>query len=185
MTKTALFVCMALSTLPRCFAQSKSAVALKGESSITYRLVHPLHKVESTSNDFVSTLDLDESAKVITAVTARVDVETFNSGNSNRDSHAMEVIDAIQYPEVSFSSTAISQQGDSVHVSGTLLFHGQSGHIVIDGDAQWSPGRLEIRGRFDVRLTDFKIERPSLLLIPVEDKLSFTLDAVYVWRSGS
>lgn len=166
------------------FAQTKTAEALKGESSITYRIVHPLHKIESTSRDFSSKLEIDDVAKEIKTVEAHVDVMTFNSGNSNRDSHAMEVIDAIIYPEASFTSTVVSQHGDSVTVSGKLLFHGQTRDVDMAASMKWMGNKLEVRGGFDVSLTQFKIERPSLLLIPVEDRLSFSFEAVYVWKSA-
>ncbi|HTP12644.1 MAG TPA: YceI family protein, partial [Bacteroidota bacterium] len=43
-------------------------------------------------------------------MTVRVDVTTFDSGNSNRDSHAMEVVDALTYPDVQFTSTSVVQR---------------------------------------------------------------------------
>ena len=51
------------------------------------------------------------------------------------------------------------------------------------GVSTWGPGRLEVQGGFEISLTDFKIERPALLLIPVEDRLTFELKAVFVWRN--
>jgi polyisoprenoid-binding protein YceI len=185
MTKSVFFLCLSVISGSSIVAQTKTAEALKGESSITYLMVHPLHKIESTSKEFSSKLEIDDTAKEIKTVSAQVDVMTFNSGNSNRDSHAMEVIDAILYPDVSFTSTSVSHHGDSVAVTGKLVFHGQTRDIVIAAVSKWSTNKLEIQGRFDLSLTDFKIERPSLLMIPVEDKLSFSLDAVYVWKSGS
>jgi hypothetical protein len=43
--------------------------------------------------------------------------------------------------------------------------------------AKWSVDKIEVRGSFVLSLTDFKIERPSLLMIPVEDALRFTFAA--------
>jgi polyisoprenoid-binding protein YceI len=163
------------------FAQTVAVDAIKKETSITYRIVHPLHHIEATSRDVASRVALDPGKKEITNVTAQADVTTFDSGNSNRDSHAMEVIDAISYPDVMFTSTSVRQEGDSVAVTGKLTFHGVTQDVVIHAASKWSSNRLEIQGSFDVSLTAFKIERPALMLIPVEDKLSFTLNAVYGW----
>ena len=115
-------------------------------------------------------------------MSAQVDVTTFDSGNSNRDSHAMEVIDAITYPEVNFSSTSIVQTGDSVHVKGKLIFHGVTKDVDIAGTSTWSNNKLLLQGGFAVSLTAFNIERPSLLLIPVEDALSFNIVAAFGWK---
>jgi polyisoprenoid-binding protein YceI len=162
-------------------AQSRILDASKEESSVTYRLVHPLHKIEATSKEMHYRLDVDPSTKEIKRVSARVEVLTFDSGNSNRDSHAMEVIDAITYPDVRFSSTAIAQNGDSVRVEGKLLFHGVTKPVVILASLEWSKDRLIVHGTFDVSLEAFAIERPSLLMIPVEDTLSFSISAAFVW----
>jgi polyisoprenoid-binding protein YceI len=94
----------------------------------------------------------------------------------------MEVIDALTYPDVTFKSTAIHQIGDSLLVSGDLSFHGVTKNIVMSGSLIWSPGRIDARGKFNLSLTEFKIERPSLLMIPVNDTLRFTLTAALQWK---
>ncbi len=152
---------------------------IKEHSSVSYRLVHPLHVIEATSKDVLYQVEIDEAKREITKVTAQVDVTTFDSGNSNRDSHAMEVIDALSYPDVTFSSSAITAVGDSLDVTGRLTFHGVTRDIEMHGTARWLPDTLEVRGAFDLSLTAFKIERPSLLMIPVKDTLAFSLIAVF------
>ena len=99
---------------------------------------------------------------------------TFNSGNSNRDSHAMEVVDAINHPAAKFLSDNITENGDSLKISGKLTFHGVTKEIMISAIQKWSDKNLEVEGGFDISLTAFKIERPSLLLMPVNDDLKFT-----------
>jgi polyisoprenoid-binding protein YceI len=121
----------------------------------------------------------DIADKKIRKVTAQVDVTTFDSGNSNRDSHAMEVVDAITYPYVTFTSTSVTQYGDSLRVEGKLMFHGVTKDIAMLGTAGWMQNKLEVNGSFVLSLTAFKIERPSLLLVPVSDDLHFSLKAVF------
>ena len=108
-----------------------------------------------------------------------MDVTTFDSGNSNRDSHAMEVVDALTYPDVQFTSTSVVQRADSLVVTGKLTFHGVTNEVTMVGSAQWLPDELDVKGGFDLSLTAFKVERPALLLIPVEDRLTFTLAAAF------
>jgi polyisoprenoid-binding protein YceI len=124
---------------------------------------------------------MDPASRQIKSVSGQVDVTTFDSGNSNRDSHAMEVIDALTYPQVTFSSTSIEAAGDSLRVSGTLTFHGVSKPIVVAAATRWEQNRLEVEGAFTLSLTEFKIERPSLLMIPVDDTLKFSLKALFAW----
>lgn len=169
-----LLICSSVSV-----AQTKQLELLKDESSITYKLVHPLHEIEATSKDASYQLDIDPAMNKIVDVSASVDVTTFDSGNSNRDSHAMEVIDAISYPEVTFVSSSITQSGDSLRVAGKLTFHGVTRDIMALAACKWSTDKVEVRGSFVLSLTDFKIERPSLLMIPVEDALRFTFVAAW------
>jgi polyisoprenoid-binding protein YceI len=174
-----LIVALCLLALAGQSARAQGAHLVKEGSSVTYRLVHPLHKVEATSKEVTYKLDIDPAKKEIKRVEAEVDVTTFDSGNSNRDSHAMEVIDAISYPEAIFTSAAITQTADSLKITGSLTFHGLTREIVAAAATQWSPNRLQVAGGFDVSLTEFSIDRPSLLFMPVEDKLSFSFIAVF------
>ena len=160
-------------------AQPKGAEVVKKDSWITYRITHPLHEIEATSKDVVYHVEIDAAKKEVLSVSADVDVTTFDSGNSNRDSHAMEVIDAIDYPEVNFASSSIVQAGDTLKIAGTLTFHGVTHEVVLAAIPRWTPERLEVSGHFELSLTAFKIERPSLLMIPVEDALRFTFAVAF------
>jgi polyisoprenoid-binding protein YceI len=159
--------------------QTKSVECSKDETSVTYLLTHPLHHMESTSKEIECRIDIDPIKKEIKATSVQIDVTTFNSGNSNRDSHAMEVIDAITYPDVTFLSTSIIQNADSLKAMGKLTFHGVTKDIIIIAATTWKPNQLEVKGSFDLSLTDFKVERPSLLMIKCDDTLRFLLSVVF------
>jgi polyisoprenoid-binding protein YceI len=151
----------------------------KNVSTISYDLTHPLHEIHAVSKDADSKIKVDVSKKEIEEVTASVDVMTFDSGNSSRDSHAMEVIDAIDFPEVNFSSTSVADAGDSLRVTGKLSFHGITKDVTIMALAKWQKDEVDVEGNFQLSLTEYKISRPSLLMIPVNDALKFSLHAVY------
>ena len=161
------------------YPQLKRLEADKKESSITYYLKHPLHEVESVSKDADCLADIDPVKKEINGVEVQVDVTSFDSGNSNRDSHAMEVIDALDYPYATFLSIDITQNGDSLKVKGKLTFHGISKDIIISAFPEWTQKKLTVSGKFNISLTAFKVERPFLLMIPVEDNLRFYLVEVF------
>jgi hypothetical protein len=163
-------------------AEIQQGKLIKTDSWISYRLVHPLHTIDATSKDAVYQIKLDPAKEEIKSVSAQVDVMTFDSGNSNRDSHAMEVIDAITFPYATFSSTSIAQSGDSLTIAGKLTFHGITRDIIATAVSKWLPYRLEVRGGFSVSLIAFNIERPSLLMIPVQDTLHFSFVAAFSWK---
>lgn len=172
------FLALALSVLSvAAFSQTKTVEVDKNQSTITYRLEHPLHHIEAVSKDGWFRVEVDAAKQEVQRVWAQVDVMTFDSGNSNRDSHAMEVVESIKYPDVTFVSTAVAQSGDSIKVAGKLTFHGVTNDIVMSGVTKWSEGRLVVQGGFDLSLTAFKVQRPALLMIPVDDTLRFALTA--------
>ena len=160
-------------------AQVKTVASIKGESSATYLLVHPMHEIESTSKEVVYTASINPDNKIIQTVTAAVDVTSFDSGNSNRDSHAMEVVDAMSFPEATFTSKSINPQGSSLIVDGKLTFHGVTNDVTAIANPEWGSDKLTIHAVMSISLTAFKVERPSLLFIPVHDTLRFTLVAAF------
>jgi polyisoprenoid-binding protein YceI len=181
-TKLLLLLAFSFVSALKAEAQIRQADLIKNESWVSYRLVHPLHTIDAISKDVEYYIKLDPTKQEIKSVSAQVDVTTFDSGNSNRDSHAMEVIDALTFPDVTFSSTSIAQSGDSLSIAGRLTFHGVTKDILAAAVSKWSPNRLEVRGNFDVSLTAFNIERPSLLMIPVHDTLRFSFTSVFAWK---
>ncbi|HTY37245.1 MAG TPA: YceI family protein [Bacteroidota bacterium] len=179
MKRTALLAAWLVIGLAGLTAQTKTVDVLKDESTITYRINHTLHHIEATSKDGWFRVDIDPDKKEIKSVSAEVDVMTFDSGNSNRDSHAMEVIESIKYPDVTFVSSSVTQNADSIFVHGKLTFHGVTNDIVMSGVATWAEHKLSVDGAFELSLTAFKVERPALLMVPVDDALKFSLKAAF------
>jgi polyisoprenoid-binding protein YceI len=182
MVKTSVVFCIGFVIAAGAVAQVKTVNSIKGESSATYVLVHPMHEVEATSKDVMYTASLNPVTKSIQTVTAVVDVTSFDSGNSNRDSHAMEAVDALSFPDVTFASTSVIPQGNSLIVGGKLTFHGVTNDVTATAIPEWGSDKLVVHATMPISLTAFKVERPSLLFIPVRDTLKFTLTAAFPLR---
>lgn len=160
-------------------AQIKRVEAVKSESYIGYQLSHPMHEIEAQSKETYCLLEIDAAKKEVKKIFVQIPVTSFNSGNSNRDSHAMEVIDAITYPNVKFIATSVNQEKDSIKVTGKLTFHGVTKDVYLAAVIKWSDKKIWVNGAFEVSLTAFNVERPSLLMIPVKDILKFTFNQVF------
>lgn len=156
-------------------AEAKTYEAIKGESSLSYGLVHPMHKINGVSRDFRCKVDLSPDT-VNSQIKVSAAISSFDSKNSSRDSHAMEMVEAMKYPTVDFSSTGVKPEGDGYQVAGNLTFHGVTRPVSFHVTPKSVPGKVEIVGEFAVKLSDFKVERPSLLLVPTEDKLTIRFD---------
>jgi polyisoprenoid-binding protein YceI len=156
-------------------ASAEPFEAIKGESTLSYHLVHPMHKVNGVSRDFVCQVDLSPDT-VSSHIRVSAAIASFDSRNSSRDSHAMEIVQALKYPRVEFASDSVKPDGDGYLVSGKLTFHGRTRPIAFRVTPHFPPGKVEITGGFKVKLSDFDVKRPSLLLIPVKDEMTIDFD---------
>jgi polyisoprenoid-binding protein YceI len=60
------------------------------------------------------------------SVTAEIDVNSFDTGNAQRDEHirSADFLQAAEYPTISFRSTGVRRDGDVLVVDGELTLHG-------------------------------------------------------------
>jgi polyisoprenoid-binding protein YceI len=177
---TILFPLMAFSQqdLTKIFAD-------KSVSTITYEMKHPMHDWEAVCKDVNAVLiyskvsDLNKAAKSIEQIAVSLKVQSFDSGNPNRDSHGLEVLEALKYPKVTFVSTKIKTAAEMLTVEGNLTFHGITKPITIVATREDFVNKLVFEGKFDVSLTDYKVERPSLFGMKTDDILHFTFKYIF------
>lgn len=154
--------------------------AVPGSTKLSYRLVHKMHTVVGTA-----TRDIEGKARIAggtAQVMIRVPAENFDSGNSNRDVHMKETVEATRYPWVELKAVGEVLLPDAFPkvtrpvFKGKLTFHGVTQTIELPIALHWrSGGEVEAEGAFSISLEAFKIERPSLLMIKVDDKLDIDL----------
>ncbi|MEN6294767.1 MAG: YceI family protein [Chloroherpetonaceae bacterium] len=172
----AIFVLLPLNDA---FSQSKIK-AKTGESIVQYTIVHPLHTIIGKNKNPYCTCTYDESTGKITSVEVVGQVMDFSSDNSNRDSHMGEVVEALDYPEVKFVSSAVDLiRNDSLYVKGNLTFHGVTKPIGFWVAQSVQNGKTICTGSFDISLTEYKIERPALVGVKTEDKLAIWFKTVF------
>jgi polyisoprenoid-binding protein YceI len=157
------------------FAAAKPYEAIKGESSLTYVLVHPMHTVKGVSRDFECKVDLSDDT-VSSVIRVVAEVRNFDTGNSSRDSHALEAVDALKFPRVSFASNAVKPDSGGYTVSGDLTFHGKTRPVSFHVTPVSGKERVEIKGAFTVKLSDFGVQRPSLMFVKTHDELTLRFD---------
>lgn len=156
----------------------RKLMADKKASTITYAMRHPMHSWEGVSHDVTAAIVYDDEAKKVETVAVIAKVASFDSQNANRDSHAIESMEGIKYPNVTFSSQQVQDDGEGkLTVTGNLSFHGVTKSLTIPVTRKVANGMAIYEGNFDLKLTDFKVERPSLMMVPVEDdlKMKFSL----------
>lgn len=157
---------------------SVSMRAKKETSEITYSASHSLHDWTGVNKEVNAVIVLEDSGSTIQKVAVSALVADFDSQNSNRDSHALEVLESIKYPKVQFVSTSISQQNEQLVVSGNLTFHGITKPIQFKANSKKKENGIVVEGEIPISLEEYKVERPSFMLVKTEDiiKINFHLE---------
>ncbi len=143
-------------------------------SFIKYSGNHFLHNWDAQNDEISGLLDIENGTIDNIGVIAKV--KDFNSGNSSLDSNAMRVVEALKYPNVIFRSTLIEQDDDRIYLEGILEFHGIKQNLKLEGRIENAKDQIKINMSFIIRLSDFEIKRPSLLLRKVEDEISVEIN---------
>ena len=146
----------------------------KGESNIKYSAKHVLHAWEGVNNDVSGVIVYDEGISKIALAAKVID---FDSGNSGRDSHSLEVLEALKFPNIKFYSEDINFEGNAIIFNGEIEFHGEKRPITVLGSIDNSNKKIKIDGKFQIIPSEFLITLPSFMLIEMEDYLdiSFSL----------
>lgn len=155
------------------------------QSTITYHLVHKLHRFDGVSHAVEGKARVPASGPA--QVMVRAPVESFDSGNSNRDEHMKETVEAARFPTVEVKALT---EGISVPASfptkvekifkAQLGLHGQQQVFELPVTLEFvSANEAHATASFVTSLEAFKIARPSLLFVKVEDELRVDVKLVF------
>lgn len=146
-----------------------------GKGTVEYVLTHKLHQVVGVTNEPEVMVVIDDSGL---KVMARAKVASFKSGNGNRDAHALEAIDAANHPLVVVKGVAPGFKPPATPgvVKVPVKAHVELKGVSVPRDIEVtldfkSPDRAEASFSFPASLEAHQVERPSLMMIKVEDAL--------------
>ena len=148
-------------------------------SSVKYSMVHKLHSWEGVSKELKVATKWNEQKNEIEQISIVVNVATFNSGLSSRDSHMMEVLDGLTYPRIIFSSSSVQYTPEGILVKGKLQFHGVERMIETKVKLEKQNRKLVFSGSLPVLLEDYKVERPGLLFVKVDNLVKINFQVAY------
>jgi polyisoprenoid-binding protein YceI len=146
---------------------------LPEKSTIIYHMRHKLHEWDGISDKLKIQANWENASTVnkITKIAISTKVSSFNSGLSNRDSHMIEVLEALSYPNIIFNSTSIVYNQNDLLVNGQLQFHGVTKQISFNAKQIDKEGNIFFEGTFPILLEDFKVKRPSLLFVKADNEI--------------
>ena len=162
------------------YAQNASKYSADmAESFVTYHMKHPLKEWDGTSKNVKSVLIYNNDTKMIDKVAVAIPVSTFDSQNANRDSHMIEVVEGIKFPAITFSSSSITGSIDKMTVNGVIEFHGIKKNISFEATGKVSEKGIEVIGEFNVKMSEFNIENPTLMGMPTNDVIQLKFYSLY------
>ncbi len=149
------------------------------ESTLTYQVSHPLHHVEGVSHETRGKgVCKAGSCEFLIAVP----VKSFDSGDSNRDLHMLQVTRGGQYPMVvvktQFAEAEIGSA--TIHADLEVQFAGQTVHYKqVPFQARMQGNQVHLEGTVPATLTDFKIDPPSLLTVPIKNDIPVQVEMTW------
>lgn len=164
---------------PLALAQADRTWLLQ-QNSLTYHVSHPLHTSEGVSHAARGKGVCHEGQCDFLIA---VPVKSFDSGDSNRDLHMLQAVRGAQFPVVSVRtrlpedvvvSAATIQADLQIEFAGHTAEYKQ---VPLQVEKQGETVR--ITGTVPATLSDFKIDPPSLLAIPVKNEIPVRVDLTW------
>ncbi len=150
-----------------------------GQSTLSYHMSHPMHQVDGVSHAAKGkgTCHAGQCSFLIAAP-----VKSFDSGDTNRDLHMLETTRGAQYPMVVVRTTFPEPATNAATIDADLAveFAGQTAHyshVQFQRSAQGN--EVHISGTIPATCSDFKIDRPSFLTVPIKNEIPVKVDMTW------
>jgi hypothetical protein len=177
MNKEMLAVLLLLTPSMQAWADSQWVLE---QSTVTYHVSHPLHQVDGVSHA-ARGKGVCQSGQCDFLIA--VPVKSFDSGDSNRDLHMLQATRGAQFPIVSVRTRLpeTASAAATIHADLEIQFAGQTAQYKqVPFQLTMQGNQIKISGTIPATLSDFKIDPPSLLAVPVKNEMPVRVDMA--WR---
>jgi len=179
MTKYVFLPLFALLCVPQQRLWGADSQWILEKSALTYHVSHPLHQTEGVSHAAKGKgVCHDGECKFLIAVP----VKSFNSGDTNRDLHMVQVVRGAEFPLVTVRLTLPENAASGAAVKADLQveFAGQPAHYTVPIQVTTEGNEAHVTGTIPATMSDFKIDPPSLLGIACKNDMPVRVDMT--WR---
>ena len=149
------------------------------ESTLTYHVSHPLHQTDGVSHAARGKgVCHDGQCDFLVAVP----VKSFDSGDSNRDLHMLQVTKGAEFPMVTVRTRLPENDSKAATIYADLeiQFAGQTAHYKqVAFQLTFQGSEIKITGTIPATLSDFKIEPPTLLTLPVKNEIPIHVEMTW------
>lgn len=147
------------------------------KSSISYSGNHFLHKWSAENNNLSGLIKIDNENILNIGIVAKV--ADFKSGNSSLDSNSYRVLEALKYPNIIFKSLSIEEVDGMLNIEGLIEFHGIERSIDVIVKSSNIENNNKLFGEFTINLSDFSVDRPSLLLQKIDNQITIVFELFF------
>jgi hypothetical protein len=172
-----IFWFVAVLTLPSIVHADSQWVLAK--STLTYHVSHPLHEADGVSNA-ARGKGVCQNGECNFLIAAPV--KSFDSGDSNRDLHMLEVTRGAQFPmiEVRTQLPEAEIKAGTIHADLEVQFAGQSvSYKQVPFQLVTEGNEITLTGTIPATLSDFKIEPPKLLTMPIKNDIPVRVEMTW------
>lgn len=149
------------------------------DSTLSYHVSHPLHQTDGVSHGARGKgVCHDGQCDFLIAVP----VKSFDSGDTNRDLHMIQVTRGAEFPMVTVRTKLPESVAGSASIKADLeiQFAGQTAHFQqVPFEVTTQGNDKKISGTIPATLTDFKIDPPSLLTMPVKNEIPIKVEMTW------
>ena len=181
MKRISLLLVLLVLPLSFSFAQTENYVIVPRLCSLTFDVSAQLHHVHGIGNRFSGTISGDPSDINTAKISVKLDPSSFNTDNEKRDKDMREkCFELDKYPFIEFNSTAIQSnqkelkagQPVKTTIKGILKMHGLEKEISVPVSIQLTGDALTAEGDMAVVLDEWKIARPKVLFVQLQNDVS-------------
>ncbi len=150
------------------------------QCTLTYHVSHPLHQSEGVSHA-ARGKGVCHAGQCDFLIA--VPVKSFDSGDSNRDLHMVQVTRGAEFPMVTVRTRLPESDATSATINADLeiQFAGQTAQYKqVPFKLATQGGETHLTGIIPATLADFKIDPPSLLTMPVKNDIPVRVEMT--WR---
>ena len=149
------------------------------QSTLTYHVSHPLHQTDGVSH-VARGKGVCHAGQCDFLIAAPV--KSFDSGDSNRDLHTLQVTRGGEFPMITVRTRLSEDASASAIILADLevQFAGQTAKYNQVAFQQVTQGNeTRISGTIPATLSDFKIDPPSLLAMPVKNEIPVRVEMTW------
>ncbi len=160
------------------FAQADRQWVLQ-QSTLMYHVSHPLHQTDGVSHA-AKGKGVCHAGQCDFLIA--VPVKSFDSGDSNRDLHMLQVTRGAEFPIVTVRTRLPESDSTAEDIKADLeiQFAGQTvQYKQVPFKLEKQEAEIHVTGTIPATLSDFKIDPPSLLTMPVKNEIPVRVDMTW------